>query len=66
MCLVNSNVDLHLQESIEEHIRSRTKGMPRDFIDVYLEEIDLQCMNKSTSFSSNFTKTQFLSINIVL
>ena len=41
-----------LQEGIEEHKKDRSDDSPRDFIDVYLKEMEKQ--DKSSSFHSNF------------
>ena len=45
-----------MQESIDEHLATRSKGdVPRDFLDVYLDEIDNQDDQQSgTYFTSNF------------
>jgi hypothetical protein len=43
------------QESIDEHVATKTKGdSPRDFIDVYLEEMEKQLENNSTFSSKLF------------
>jgi hypothetical protein len=49
---LNSN----LQETLDEHALTRTKGdAPRDFIDVYVDEMDEQSQkNSNSTFSSKF------------
>ncbi|XP_046654690.1 methyl farnesoate epoxidase-like [Daphnia pulicaria] len=45
-----------IEESIDEHVATRSKGdAPRDFIDVYLDEMEKQLENDST-----FTKKQLI------
>jgi len=42
-----------MQRNIEEHQRNRSVGSPRDFIDVYLDEMDKEFEGKSNYSSMN-------------
>lgn len=42
-----------MQRNIEEHQRNRSIGSPRDFIDVYLDEMDKESGGKSNYSSMN-------------
>lgn len=51
------NLLRHFQETIDEHVRNRSKDDARDFIDVYLNEMEKQ---NGVDPKSTFTSTSLL------
>jgi hypothetical protein len=54
LCIVSSacKLSLYFQESIEEHEKDRQEDSPRDFMDLYLQEIENKKDDPDSSFNS--------------